>query len=353
MSSKHPRQENSIPLRAIRTLLGVALDKGYPLQELLKAAGFDFNPLERGPERVPVRLYSRLYRTVIAFMQDEAFGMASSGRMPPGTFRMMCRYVIHCENLRQVLVRMAEFFDFCDSFHQPRAERRTPIVHAGDGLVYCRFYHPGIPVADTLAEAHASMLYMTRRLCSWLVGQTLPLVRVQLPGEPDNTSRRYASLFQCPLEFGADVPALVLEESLLASPVVQTEASLQRFLRNAPYPLMTDDLEYAPTSCAARVRHLFASDFHHRLPTAEEIAERLHMSPRSLHRHLQQENTSFQQLKDEHRRDLALAYMDRQELNITSVSLLMGFQDPSAFHRSFKRWTGLSPGDYRRRQRTT
>ena len=72
------------------------------------------------------------------------------------------------------------------------------------------------------------------------------------------------------------------------------------------------------------------------------------MSVRTLHRHLQKEGTSYQFLKDEFRKETALAYIKRRELKINTIALLMGFQDSSAFHRSFKKWTGLSPGQYRR-----
>jgi AraC-like DNA-binding protein len=72
------------------------------------------------------------------------------------------------------------------------------------------------------------------------------------------------------------------------------------------------------------------------------------MSARTLHRRLTQEGTSFQQLKDGFRAGLARHYLSRQELSIDAIATLMGFQDNSAFYRSFRKWTGMSPGEYRR-----
>ena len=89
-----------------------------------------------------------------------------------------------------------------------------------------------------------------------------------------------------------------------------------------------------------------------KLPTAELMAERLNMSPRTLHRKLTAEGTSFQQIKDDFRRDLAIHYMGRQELTIDAIAALMGFQDNSAFYRSFKKWTGQSPGSWRQGKRS-
>ncbi len=71
------------------------------------------------------------------------------------------------------------------------------------------------------------------------------------------------------------------------------------------------------------------------------------MSPRTLHRKLTTEGTSFQLVKDDYRRELAIHYIARPELTIDAIAALMGFQDNSAFYRSFKKWTGHSPGSYR------
>jgi AraC-like DNA-binding protein len=66
---------------------------------------------------------------------------------------------------------------------------------------------------------------------------------------------------------------------------------------------------------------------------------------------LKREGTTFQQLKDEARCEAAKLWLDRPELSINEVALQMGFTDPSAFHRSFKKWTGQTPGQFRAQRR--
>jgi AraC-like DNA-binding protein len=84
------------------------------------------------------------------------------------------------------------------------------------------------------------------------------------------------------------------------------------------------------------------------MPGARDVASALNMSARTLHRRLTQEGTSFQQIKDNFRTALARHYLGRPELSIDAIATLMGFQDNSAFYRSFRKWTGMSPGEYRR-----
>ena len=67
----------------------------------------------------------------------------------------------------------------------------------------------------------------------------------------------------------------------------------------------------------------------------------------TLRRHLREEGSSFQELKDHLRRDLAIYHLGRDELAIQDIAEQLGFSEPSAFHRAFKKWTGLTPGAYR------
>ena len=77
-------------------------------------------------------------------------------------------------------------------------------------------------------------------------------------------------------------------------------------------------------------------------------AERLNMSGRNLHRKLAEEGTSFKELQDEIRQDLALRYLGMSGMSLNEIAFNLGFIDQSSFNRAFKRWTGGSPGQYRR-----
>jgi AraC-like DNA-binding protein len=79
------------------------------------------------------------------------------------------------------------------------------------------------------------------------------------------------------------------------------------------------------------------------------VAEKLGMSPRTLHRRLQTENTSYQDLLDKVRCRLATRYLSQRKHTINEVAALVGFAQPSAFHRAFKGWTGETPADYQER----
>ena len=83
-------------------------------------------------------------------------------------------------------------------------------------------------------------------------------------------------------------------------------------------------------------------------PSLDEAADRLHMSPRTLHRRLEEEGTSFRAIKDGLRRDLAISQLSHSDKSVLDIALDLGFAEASAFHRAFKKWTGARPGEYRR-----
>jgi AraC-like DNA-binding protein len=85
-------------------------------------------------------------------------------------------------------------------------------------------------------------------------------------------------------------------------------------------------------------------------PRREVVAQTLHLSQRTLQRRLQEEGTSYQQLLDDTRRELAEQYLGQVDLTLLEVAYLLGFADPSNFFRAFRRWFGETPGEYRSRR---
>ncbi|MFZ1444985.1 MAG: AraC family transcriptional regulator, partial [Candidatus Dechloromonas phosphoritropha] len=81
----------------------------------------------------------------------------------------------------------------------------------------------------------------------------------------------------------------------------------------------------------------------------EDIGDRLHLSPRTIHRRLDEEGSSFRAIKDALRRDMALARLTKTRDAVSQIAADLGYADPSAFYRAFVEWTGMAPIHYRRR----
>jgi len=101
-------------------------------------------------------------------------------------------------------------------------------------------------------------------------------------------------------------------------------------------------------SVTAKIRRRLRQGPLHELPDFEVLALELHTASATLRRRLHEEGESYQSIKDQLRRDVAITYLSDSEKSVTDIALELGFAEPSAFHRAFKKWTGASPGEYRR-----
>ena len=338
-----------VPTRFVKTLLKMVDERGYDFSGILTDAGLDFDPLDASSpgyrSDISAMQYTRVYQQVLHLMQDETFGFAGSELTAPGAFRMMCYCIISCRNLGQAIERAAEFYrTFFDERSQLYANFSEQYARVG-----YRTVDRGADPRNVVADAYGLSLW--HRFFGWLCGRPIELKRVDFSGAAPERLEKYQDLFGCPLYFGQTSDLLYFDSACLAWPLLHTEHSLREFLRTAPYQLLIMDNDPGGSSLSVQVKAMMGHDFSGGFPGFETISRALNTSAPTLRRRLKREGTTFQQLKDEARCEASMLWLDRPELSINEVALQMGFTDPSAFHRSFKKWTGQTPGQFRANRR--
>lgn len=337
-----------VPGKFAKSLLAMVQQRGHDVKAVLDQADIayhclDDKQLEIQPEITHLQ-YSKLYQNVLALLQDESFGLGAGTGVTPGAFRMMCYAIIHCENLGKAMHRACRFFSI---FYERPFHLQLELDADMAAMGYPKF--DGLPERYTQAS-DAYALSAWQRFCSWLIGRSLELEKVHFCGSEPANPAKYEELFQAPVMFEQVQSRFYFPASYLQCPITQTERSLREFLKHAPYQLMSAEGENETGSLVSQVKTLMGYNFTEGFPSFEQIASALHMSAPTLRRHLKREGTSYQALKDNCRSDAAVAYLSRPDLSINAVATLMGFTDPSAFHRSFKKWTGMPPGQFRAKQ---
>ncbi len=161
---------------------------------------------------------------------------------------------------------------------------------------------------------------------------------------PDDTSE-LRRLFGCTLRFGHHRSELLFSGEILDMPHRQADPNLEAILE-AQVVTMLQKLPKGEAATDA-VRRCLGSELCNGQPTLEQVAPRLHMSPRTLHRRLAEEGTNFRRILTEVRREIAARHLEEGQIAISEIAFLLGFSDPSAFHRAFKRWTGHAPLAFR------
>ena len=337
----------TIPSSYVRHLLSQVEEQGYNVAELLNYVGIDWIDLDK-ENAIPADKFSALYQRVMYIAQDEYFGMISVGKVPTGTFRMMCLAIIHSRTLGEAISRASDFHEIC------RGARIKPDLVRGGRYAKVSFAaldgnSPEESEAFFNSQSPAqttTSLSMWHHFISWLIGERVNLKAAYFKFSSEDALAQSRQRFRADVKFNQHGTAMVFPSRYLDYPVVQNETSLQGFLKTAPYQLLVM-VGSEDSTLREQVVAMIGRDFSLASPSAEQVAKTLNMSVSTLRRRLLEEDTTYQKIKDECRRESSINYMNSPELSINDVAGLMGFDEPSAFFRSFKRWTGMTPGEYR------
>ena len=329
-------EKGTIAIAFVRSVVEAAQAQGFGPEPLLSAAGIRPSLLRIAASRVSAEQYARLWRSYIERLGDEFFGQ-DPRRMKPGSFALLCRSVVHCRTLGHALERAARYFEVFLDAHGLKVER----VGARARLILLQ--PPGAPVRPF---GHETLLVIAHGLACWLVGRRIPVLAAAFAYPEPAHAAEYADLFAPQPVFGAAQTCLEIAASTLDLPVVQSERSAKEFLQQAPANIL---LKYKSTqSLAARIRRRLRQVLPEDLPDLDTMARELHLAPATLRRRLKAEGHTYQAIKDDLRRDLAITYLSGTQLPIRDIALSLGFLEPSAFHRAFRKWAHTSPGAYRR-----
>jgi AraC-like DNA-binding protein len=307
--------------------------------ELLANVGLSSSLLEMPQARVSAKHYGALWRAIAAALDDEFFGQ-DSRRMKAGSFAMLCHAVLGCKTLGQALERSLRFYalildDISGSVERDAQEARIVL-------------HERLAGASQRVFAHELLLMLLYGVSCWLVGRRIPILRTEFSYAEPVHSAEYRLMYCADLRFNRSNTLLAFEAAYLDLPVVQNDCSAKEFLRSAPENIL---LKYKNvSSLAARVRRRLRQCLPGMVPDFEQLAQELGMTPATLRRRLHEEGESYQSIKDQLRRDLAISYLSHSNRSVTDIALELGFAERSAFHRAFRKWTGASPGEFRRTQ---
>jgi AraC-like DNA-binding protein len=194
--------------------------------------------------------------------------------------------------------------------------------------------------------AHEVLLMLLHGVACWLVGRRIPILRARFSYREPAYSAEYRLMYCTDLQFDAPDTAIFFDARYLDLPVVQNERTIKEFLRTAPENIL---VKYKNgSSLSARIRRRLRQFLPGEVPDFETLAGELNMTAATMRRRLSEEGASYQEIKDQLRRDLAIGYLSHSDRSVMDIALELGFSERSAFHRAFRKWTGASPGEFRR-----
>lgn len=305
--------------------------KGIDPAPVLRRVGID--PESFGP--VSNEQYGALWLAIATLSGDEFFGLAAHP-MRPGAFRLLCYTVIHAGTLERALKRALTFLNIV--LDDPNGELRQ-----ADGLAEI--------VLTDQSGARSAFTYRTYWLillgiACWLIGRRIPLSRVDFSCSEPVNRQEYHQFFGAPVHFGERQSRMAFRADYLKLPIIRDEKALKSFLRAAPANIL---LRYRhDQGFTAGVRHRLRMVNPDNWPDFEAVAAQMKLSPATLRRRLKAEGQSFAAIRDEIRQAEAQRLLRDGTDSVAQIAAALGYTEASAFHRAFRKWTGMTPLAFRR-----
>jgi AraC-like DNA-binding protein len=329
-------------IQNVRVVLAASVARGLPLSPLYAAVELEPHQLLDPDGRVPADLALRLWQVAAEASGDPAFGLLAAEHVTISSHGPL-GYAMHSSaTLGEALRKLAAFFRLVNQYTSlTLVEER--------GAVRARFVtsYPGDP--DLLRHPTECLFAGLVRGSSRILGEPVGGLSVTFRHTAPAADAPHREVFGVAPTFGAPHSELVFPRRLLDRPSQAPDPDLlaeaERHLRRRLEELPRED------TFSARVRAALVEELRRGEPTLGRMASRLRVSQRTLQRRLGGEGTSLQALVDQLRRDASIRHLSESRESIAEVAFLLGFAEVSAFHRAFKRWTGKTPGAYRRARR--
>lgn len=331
------RQRGGSAARIVLQLIDLAAAHGHASQELCRAVGISWLALQDPDATIATDAVERLSLHVAQLTGDPNAGLRLAQRpnepaqLDPGLLMMMA-----CSSLQESLQRMERMQAYWSD------GARIQLLALPDGMCL-RHDQPGAPSEFSRLSDEAALAKVARGVRALIGADAQPRVVRFRHARPLDT-REHAALFSCELCFDAPHSELELSRELLQRPLPHANETYRNiFQRQVEYALARLP---ARSSLSAQVREAAQaalSDGHCSLAATARV---MGLGARSLQRKLQAEGTSFGDLIEALRRELAEAYLARG-VPIQEIAWQLGYKTPSAFHHAFKRWTGKTPSSMR------
>lgn len=322
--------------------IGLALQqRGIEPQPLLQQAGIDYQQVQQQPDgRIDIHRMTHLWQLCEHYSRDPAFGLAVAECAMPTHFRALGLVVMTCDNLLQVLEKLAEYYALVSNTVQVRLQYQP------DRVGFCVEPLANVEVSPLAIEAFFAVIRnLTQQVSDLhLYHPSDPLiVATQLMRAQPADASRWHQVFGEPVEFACDAYGLWFSRQQLKQAPVMGNQEL-RLANEAAVKKYLDGLQLS--GWRHQVEHYIVANLQRGEPTLAEAAQQFAVSERSLRRYLSDEHTSFRECVQRVRQQLAQRLLI-QELPVTEVAYRTGFSDSSNFSRAFQRWTGLTPAQYR------
>jgi AraC-like DNA-binding protein len=308
---------------------------GKDPEQIFRKLGLDLKLAENPSARIPYAKIEELWLEIIESIDDPFIGLKRAELWHPSTSGALGYACLASSSLRSSFQRIVRYLRVITEGMQCRIEEKN-----GEFSIIHSFHQDSLNLPEQADAILATLLIV----CRINYGENLnPLAVFFTHPAPKETGNYYA-FFRCPVNFDADDNRISFSQEVIDKKLPSSNPQLAQ---------MNDQImiEYLAKQNQSNIVDQVKVIIVDLLPsgkiTDSSVADELHISRRTLHRWLRQENTTFSTILNEARKELATKYIQDPILSLKEISFLLGFTEYCSFSRAFKRWTGSTPSTVR------
>ncbi|HYR83066.1 MAG TPA: AraC family transcriptional regulator [Terriglobia bacterium] len=335
-----PQLQPQLTVRAIRPLVSGLRALGHDPSPILSAVQITEALLNDPEARVPMSTGVHLLSVAAEKTADSNIGLHLAQHAELGSFDIFFYIMVSSPTLGAGYARLSQYQKLIND--STAVDLTTKGEHAT-----LRHRMPG-----GLAAPRQSAEFI---LAAWVRAGRVATnmdwapVEVRFAHQQPPDALDHARFFRAPIRFSTGENTLVCAAALLDTPGARSDPALLTVLDRYAANLLAE--APAGSTFADRARAALVEEMRGGEPRASKVAARLKMSVRSLNRHLAGEGTTYRELLDQLRKELAARHLGDARVSIAEVAFLLGFSELSAFYRAFHRWTGQTPAEFRQSAR--
>jgi AraC-like DNA-binding protein len=320
---------------ASRVLMRIILEKGIQPEEFSRQIGVDPHQVEDPDGRIPMESALNLWKLAIHLTGDPALALHLREKTGLQHIHFVVSLARHSSNLLEAVYHISKYAKLISEAEQ------YDIFDMGDSIkiiltnIYPEYKNKWIP------EHHTSLMVDVTRS---LVDEKLNPLEIHFQHDAPEYAHMYHEIFKAPVTFGQPEDMVVFRKSDFIRPIASHDPNVEAALKNYA------ELSLKKITRMGSLQEKIYSHIMKCLPDGgvdiKTISKRMNMDPSTLYRRLKAEDATFKDLLVKIKQELAKNYL-LQGMSSSQVTYLIGFSDPAAFQRAFKRWFGISPGKYR------
>ena len=335
-------EEHGITVKTVTipSLINIAIKHGVSAEELLYQVGINAEMVSDPDSVISLDQLDALYEATARVTRNDAFGLYIGALARFDSLNLIGSLIATAPSIRVALDQYHRFRELQHPFMDFRLEEssiETAIIYA-----------PVNPTPVMMKPIYSEMfLSAILKIATSLTEKGIALRRVQVLHSEPSYSSIYRKLFGENIEYNQKCSALIVNSDLLDKPLLGSFPPLFDSLQKQAEKLLNQLQSHR--SIEKQVTSYLYQNMGRKVVSMQDVAGKLEVTSRTLQRRLKKEDTSYVALREQVRFELAQRYLEDSHLTMDKIANRLGFSEPTNFYHAFKRWTNISPGEYRKR----